>query len=203
MTSDKGLAPSSPLASSASAIRDPGRGVGEGIKARLRHELERFLVMFTYLFVMLVLLQIHEYIILAQHHIAFHKYGFALVNALVFAKFMLVADNYQPLARFRAGRPLFSLILFRSVAFAVLFILADIAEKMLVGAIRGEGGFQSLPTFGGGGWLGSFLVGVILAIALLPFFAFEEISRALGPGKLAALLLQPGDAPIAPAMPTA
>jgi len=203
MTSDKGLAPSSPLASSASATHDPGRGVSEGIKARLRHEFERFLLMFAYLFAILVLLQIHEYIILAQHHIAFHKYGFALVNALVFAKFMLIADNYQPFARFRAGRPLLHPILFRSVGFAVLFILCDIGEKVLVGAIHGVGPSQSLPTFGGGGWLGSFLVGVILSISLLPFFAFDEINRALGPGKLAAMVLRHGAAPIAPATPTA
>ena len=202
MTSDKGLAPSSPLASSASAIYDPGRGVSEGIKARLRHEFERFLLMFAYLFVMLVLFQIHEYIILAQHHIAFHKYGFALVNALVFAKFMLIADNYH-FAQFRAGRPLLHPILFRSVAFAVLFILCDIGEKLLVGAIHGVGPSQSLPTFGGGGLMGSFLVGAILSISLLPFFAFDEISRALGPGKLAAMILRQGSAPIAPATPTA
>src|ERR1700688_3618600 len=128
MTSDKSLAPSSPLASSVSAI-----GASEGIKARLRHEFERFLLMFAYLFVILVLFQIHEYIILAQHHLAFHKYGFALVNALVFAKFMLIADNYQPFARFRVGRPLLHPILFRSAGLAVMVSVCDIVDILLVG----------------------------------------------------------------------
>ena len=54
---------------------------------------------------------------------------------------------------------------------------------------------QSIPGVGGGGLKGVFSVGLIMAVALIPFFAFREISRVVGASELLSLVFtrSPGD----------
>ena len=147
--------------------------------------------MFVYLWAMLILFQLHEYVVLAEHGISFSRLGFGLVNAFVLAKVMLVADEMR-LGAWRGRRPLVHHILFRSVLFAAVFIFFDIAEKLLVGAIRGKSMAESLPTYGGGGVLGTFVIGIFISVALIPYFSFVEIRRAMGPGEFTNLIFASG-----------
>jgi hypothetical protein len=162
-----------------------------GLKEKALHGAVRFAGMFVYLWAMFILFQLHEYVVLAEHGISFTRFGFGLVNALVLAKVMLAADELR-LGAWRGRRPLIQHILFRSVLFAAVFILFDIAEKILVGAFHGKSIATSLPTFGGGGMLGTLLIGIFISVALIPFFSFVEISRAMGPGEFAKLLFARG-----------
>jgi hypothetical protein len=81
-------------------------------------------------------------------------------------------------------------ILLRSILFTGVFFVFDVAEKVVVGVFRGRSIGDSLPTYGSGGLLGTVLVGFIVSVALIPFFAVEEISRIMGPGELAKLLFR-------------
>ena len=67
----------------------------QNLKARALHEFASFATMFAYLWVMFLLFQIHQYVVLAQQQIPFTRYGIGLVNALVLAKVMLVADDLR------------------------------------------------------------------------------------------------------------
>ena len=75
------------------------------LKAKALHEFARFATMFAYLWVMFFLLQLHQYLILAQRHIPFEQYGVGFINALVLAKVMLVADDLR-LGEWRGRRRL-------------------------------------------------------------------------------------------------
>jgi hypothetical protein len=155
-----------------------------GLKAKALHEFTRFATMFAYLWVMFFLLQLHQYVILAQRHIPFEQYGVGLINALVLAKVMLVADDLR-LGEWRGQRPLIYPVLLRSILFAVVFIIFDIIEKMVIGVLHGKAVADSVETFGNGGILGAILVAIIVAIALIPFFGFVELSRLMDRGELA------------------
>src|ERR1700722_18164072 len=102
------------------------------LKAKALHEFARFATMFAYLWVMFLLLQLHQYIILAQRHMPFEQYGVGLINALVLAKVMLVADDLR-LGEWRGQRPLIYPVLLRSILCAIIFIVFDIFEKMVIG----------------------------------------------------------------------
>lgn len=156
--------------------------------ARAKHGLSRFVIMFLYLLVAFTLFQVHEYVVLAEHQIPYTRYGFAIVNALVLAKVMLVADELR-LGDWFPRHPLLYPIFIRSALFAAVFIVFDIAEKVVIGLFNGQSLATSIPTIGGGGVLGSVLIGAILAVALMPFFAFTELSKILGPGVLKRVLL--------------
>jgi len=105
--------------------------------ARAKHGLSRFLIMFLYLLVGFTLFQLHEYVVLTQHHLPYARYGFAIINALVLAKVMLVADEFR-LGDWFPTQPLLYPILVRSVLFAAVFIVFDIAEKVITGLFQGH-----------------------------------------------------------------
>ena len=168
---------------------DSHAGRGHRFKEKAVHEGSRFLIMFLYLFVMFGLFTIHEFIILAQHNISFTHYGFALVNALVLAKVMLVAEDLRLGRRFEDG-PLIYPVLFKSLLFAILFIGFHVVEHVIIALWHGEGILQGVPEFGGGGIKGVFSVGVIMSVVLIPFFAFVEMRRVFGPRALNTLIFK-------------
>jgi len=165
-----------------------------GLKDKALHEADRFAQMFAYLFAMFALFQLHEYVVLANHKISYARWGFALINALVLAKVMLVANDLGLGARRDTSAPIYYILL-RSILFAGIFFVFDVAEKIVVGVFQGKSIGDSLPTYGGGGLLGTVLVGLIVSVALIPFFAIEEISRAMGPGELAKVLFHRSEIP--------
>ena len=79
--------------------------------------------------------------------------------------------------------------------FAVVFIVFDIIEKMLLGVLRGKSLGDSIELFGGGGLLGGLLVAIIVALSLVPFFAFVEVGRLMEPGELARIFFTRGPRP--------
>ena len=63
------------------------------LKERAKDQIRNFTLIFVYLWVVFGLLAVHELIVLSQHQIDYRFHGLAVVNALVFAKVMLVAED--------------------------------------------------------------------------------------------------------------
>jgi len=150
-------------------------------------EFKRFLAMFLYLWVILGLFVLQQSIVLAEHHIDYKSYGFAFLNALVLAKVMLLADNLRLGSQFK-DRPLIFPIVIKSLLFATVFVVFHIFEKTIVGLFEGKTFAQSIPALGGGSVTGALLVGLIISVSLVPFFAFAEIGRVMEKGELAKLI---------------
>ena len=158
-------------------------------KERIVHEVRRFALMFLYLWALFLLLVLNEDIILRHRGISFSSQGFALFNALVLAKVMLVAEDLD-LGRWLRRRPLIYSILYESLLLTALFICFHVVEHIVIGRFKGEALAASVPHIGGGGLAGLACVAGILFIALIPFFAFKYIGRALGEGRLRAMLFR-------------
>ena len=160
------------------------------LKTRAIHELREFAVMFLYLLVPLSLFAFHRAMVLKERGVDYQFTGLAMINALVLAKVMLVAEGLGLGTRWRS-RPLIWPIVHKSISFAVLLLIIHEAEEGLKGVIHGKGFIESLPSVGGGGLAGLLLVDVNVAIALVPFFAYRELGRVMGPGRLEALIFRP------------
>ncbi len=158
-----------------------------GFRQRFVEEFQRFAVMVVYLWLILGLFVLNERVILGQRGISFEMQGFALLNALILAKVMVVADYFNAGAWLRR-HPLIYRILFDSFFLAVLFLCVHILEKVVAGLWRGESVAASIPAIGGGGLAGAVCVALILFVSLIPFFGFRSISRELGAAKFNALL---------------
>ncbi|MBV8189915.1 MAG: hypothetical protein JOY64_10915 [Alphaproteobacteria bacterium] len=158
------------------------------VEAWASHEIKRYLVMFVYLWVLLGLFVLNEAVILSHQGIDYRPHGFALINALVLAKVMLIAEDLNLGARLRS-RPLIYPIVTEALLLSGLFIIFHIAEREILGLFHGESIAAAMPSIGGGGIKGLFCVAVILFVSLVPFFAFRRVSRELGPGRMRAMLL--------------
>ncbi len=148
--------------------------------------------MVAYLWVVLGLLELHKAVVLRQYNIGHrldYRVGFALINALVLGKVMIVAEDLHVGERFR-GRAIFYVILIRSALFTAILICFDMLEEVLVGMFHGKTFAKSIPTLGRGGLEGILLVGIIIFVVLIPFFAYREIAQVIGEGELKSLFFQ-------------
>jgi hypothetical protein len=150
-----------------------------GFKDKAKDQIRNFTLMFLYLWVVFGMLAIHESIILAQHQIAYVSHGLALVNALIFAKVMLVAEDLH-LGHRLDDKPLVYSILFKSLLFGITLICFHIVEHVLIGMWHGEPVAESISKIGADNLEGMVSIGIIATVALIPFFILREISRAMG-----------------------
>jgi hypothetical protein len=161
------------------------------LKERAVHQLREFLAMFLYLWVLLGLLVINQSSVLAQEAQNFQAHFFAFVNALILAKVLLIGEDLNLGNRFR-DKPLLYAIVYKCFVFTIFLILVHILERVIVGVWSGKTIDQSFPAIGGGSVKGILSVGATVFVALIPFFAFREISRVIGPSELWSLLLSRG-----------
>jgi hypothetical protein len=157
------------------------------LKERVIGEAKKFAGIVLYLWAVFIVFLLHEWVVLSEHHIGFKFYGLAMINAVLLGKIMLVAENFH-FAEQLNRKPLVYPIVYKSVAFTTLLFVAYIVEEMLFGVLGGNGLAASVPAIGGGTVLGFVLLWCIFCLVLIPFFAFKEIERAVGPDMLRALL---------------
>lgn len=160
-------------------------------------ETKKLFGIFIYLWVLLSLFSFHKALVLNEEYLLYDQ-GFALINALVLAKVVLIGEFFR-FGDKLTNRPLIYPIIFKSAVFAVLLICFHIVEETLTGVLHGKTPFQSIPSIGGGTLQGILMVGIIMFVALMPFFAFRELDRAIGTRELHKLLF--GDATKAAAAP--
>jgi|ERR1700741_2618623 hypothetical protein len=162
------------------------------LKERALTEAKKFAVIVAYLWMLFVLLQLHRLTILREQNplgSISYRVGFALINALILGKIILIAQAFHLGERFKNG-PLVYAILFRSALFAVLLVCFDIFEEVLVGLFHHKTISESVPALGGGGAEGMLLVGLMVFIVLIPFFSFTEVARILGEDNLFSILFK-------------
>jgi hypothetical protein len=172
------------------APADEPRREKPGLRARLLEELRSFLIILSYLWLVFFVFLVYEWTVLASHHIGFRFYGLAAVNALVLSKIMLIAESLHFADRLK-DKPLIYPIAYKSIAFSVLLVAAYIIEEIIIGLFHGKSVAEGFPAIGGGGVIGALTIGAILCVALVPFFSFREIARAIGEAEFRALMLGP------------
>lgn len=161
------------------------------LKERAVHQLREFLAMFIYLWVLLALFVINQSAVLAREHHNYQAHFFAFVNALILAKILLIGEDLHLGNRFR-DKPLLYSIFYKCFVFTIFFIGVHILERVIVGVWSGRTIAQSFPDIGRGSLNGILSLGATVFVAFIPFFAFREISRVIGPGELWSLLLSRG-----------
>ncbi len=157
------------------------------VQQRVIEEFKRFVIIFLYLWLVFGLLSIHKSMVLSQRHLDYAEHTFAIINALVFAKVLLVGEHLHLGQRFE-NRPLIYSILHKSLIFSVVLISFHIVESTAVGVWHGHTIADSVPQLFGWDPKGLLSIGFTCFVLLLPFFGFREIARAIGREKMRALL---------------
>lgn len=161
------------------------------VKRRLLREAEKFFIIVAYLWVVLVLLELHRLAVLRQVNLTErmdYKLGFALINALVLGKVILLGDELRLAERLFKAKRLIYTVLFKSFVFATVLLIFEIVEEVIVGMLHGKTFVASIPQMGGGGMEGKLIVVAIMFAFCLPFFGFRELREVVGKDQMRSMI---------------
>jgi hypothetical protein len=163
------------------------------LKQKAYRGLKEYLGISCYLWLVFGLFVIYRTVLLSER-ISIVAHGEALINALALGKVMLVAQELHFAENFK-GKPLIYSTLFKSVAFAAVLGCFKIVEEICVSLFHGKSAGQSIAEVAGGTLNGIIAMTAILAVLLVPFFAFTELRNIFGKDKLAELFFTSGHLP--------
>jgi hypothetical protein len=171
----------------------PGAAVAKtrSLEERALDELKKYAVIVLYLWVLFALFASYKRELLHENGINVWNEGFAIVNALIFGKVILIAQALS-LGGNLKDRALVWIVLGKSLLFAIVLMVFHIGEE----AIRAW--FKDLPLstavadFGGGTWIGLLTYAAIFFVALIPFFVMQEAASVLGADALWSLMFTSG-----------
>jgi hypothetical protein len=158
-----------------------------GLRERFVHELEQYLVVTIFLFFFFGSFTMYRRLVLAEYQIGYLDYGWALIKALVLGKVILIGELLHVGERFR-DRPLLLSTLWKTATFGVLILAFAVLERVVGAALHHRPIAEEFQLAGGQGY--ELLARTNLeVVALIPLFAFRELGRVLGEGKLRELFL--------------
>jgi hypothetical protein len=160
--------------------------VSENLKERLLEEFKVFWLIAFYLWLFLGSFVLYRRLVAAETGAGYLHYGFALVQALIIAKVVLVGRMFAFTRRFD-DRPLIVPVLYKSVLFGILVVVFAVIEHMVEGWIHGEGLLGGLRALRDTGSYELAARVVMLIAAFVPFFAFGELGRVVGTKRLSAM----------------
>jgi hypothetical protein len=155
-------------------------------KQKIKHELIEFWVIAFYLMFFFCALVAYTLLLLKKYDVSNDamNFGFAIVNALVIGKVILVGEMMH-LGRGYERRPLWQSVLLKSVVFSVLVLVFHIVEEIVKRIIHG----QPRGTVWHHLQMEDMVARTLVVFcAFIPLFAFSELRRVLGEGKLYALV---------------
>jgi len=162
------------------------------LKEKIFEEFFEYWINVCYLTLVFAAFTQYRRFILASHDITYTNYGFAVIEALILAKVIMIG------AVFRLGRGLEqkSLIyptLYKTVVFTLFVALFTVLENAIKGLWKGIGFVGGLNEFLGKGAHELLANSLVVFVAFLPFFAYRELGRVLGLEKIRALFFRRRD----------
>ena len=160
------------------------------MKQKALHELREMLVLSVYLAFFLCALATYRMLLLRELHIESLTYAFALINALVIAKVIMIGELAK-VGRRHESKPLFVSAIWKAFVFTLLVLAFHFVEEIIKQLLHGGdivGAFRDLR--------GEELLGRSLVVfcCFIPLFGFREFRRVLGEEKFQSILLGSGKA---------
>jgi hypothetical protein len=167
--------------------RDP---TAPSFKQKAKHELVDLLWIFFYLAFFFCALSTFATVLLRKYEIDYLNYSFAIINALILAKVILLGEMAH-LGRRLEARPLYQSVLYKSVVFSLLVFAFHLVEEFVKRLIHHRPAGSVLHELHLDDLLSRSL---IILCAFIPLFAFRELGRVMGDAKLHELLFKSGAA---------
>jgi len=165
-------------------------GSKRSLKERALGEFEKYAIITFYLWLLFALFSLHKQLVLG-HGISVWQQGFAIMNALIFGKVILIGQAFEVGKRLER-RALVWVVLSKSLIFAIMLLAFHIAEEAIRAWFKGQPLASGFADFGGS-LVGLVANAAIFFVALIPFLAFQEAARALGSGALWNLFFHAGE----------
>jgi len=161
---------------------------GASLKQKAVHEFKQFVGISLYLAFFFCAVATYKMLLLSSFKDSFLNYSFALINALVIAKVILIGEYAHLGKRYEAKVLLLSAV-YKAFLFGLLVFGFHLIEEAVKRLLHGEniaGAFSDLRI--------DELLGRSLVVfcTFVPFFAFRELRRVLGEDKFHNLFFSHG-----------
>jgi hypothetical protein len=169
-------------------MSDPDKNKGN-LKKRILHEVAKYWIIVIYLTLVFAAFIQYRRLILAAYDITYTNYWVAVIEALIFAKVVMIGDALR-LGRGFEQRPLIYATLFRTFSFTLFVGVFTVMEHVVKGLWKGKGLTGGVVEFLEKGDHELLAGCLIVFVAFIPFFAVRELGRVLGDGKIWALFFR-------------
>ena len=168
-------------------------GDHHSLKERALEELKTMFLIFIYLAVFLGVFMTYRRILLSEYRINYLHYGYAIIEALILSKVIMLGTAFRIGERFH-NRPLIVPAAYKTACFSVLVFVFSFFEHLATGWYHGETTREVIDKILETGTAELMTRVLVIVFALIPFFAIREASRVMGRGKLYTLFFKNGRA---------
>jgi magnesium-transporting ATPase (P-type) len=156
------------------------------MKQKAKHEMKELIVIFLYLAFFFCALTTYNMVLLREFHEETWNYGFALLNALVITKVVMIGEVAKVGSRYEA-RPLLLSALYKAFMFWLLVLAFHFVEELIKRLWHGA----DLATASREIRIDDLISrSIIIFCVFIPFFGFREFQRVLGEEKFYNLLFR-------------
>ncbi len=156
------------------------------LEKRIENEMKQYAVVAGYFAFFFLSLTTYQKLILAEYDIGYYQYGWAVVQAMILGKVVLLGQFLHLGSRFE-DRPLILTALWKSLVFALL-AAALVALEHLVEALLHHRPLSAVFQLSGGHGVEMLARFQIVLVAFVPFFAVRELARMSGHDDLVEVL---------------
>lgn len=147
-----------------------------GRKEKIKHEMFEMLWLFLYLAFFFCALVAYDTLLLKQYQVAYWNFGFALLNALVITKVIMIGE-YAKLGTRHEGKALFISAAWKALVFGLLVFAFHVVEEVVKRLIHGADMAKAsrdlrFEQFGSRA--------IIVFCTFIPLFVFREFRRVMG-----------------------
>jgi len=161
-------------------------------KAKAVHELRALFIIGVYLWLFFSVFGAYRALITQEvTRVVVFSFGYSALTALIVAKIILVGRWIKLGERHSEGFLIVS-VLRKATAYAGFLVVFIVLEKIIEGLLRGEHARSTVAAMLGLGWDEIVARLLVVWLALVPLFAFVELDRVLGEGRLLALFWRRG-----------
>ncbi|MFZ0311608.1 MAG: hypothetical protein WAL85_02765 [Candidatus Korobacteraceae bacterium] len=156
------------------------------LKRKAIHEAVELAWVFAYLAFFFCALETYSTLLLREFHVRYLSYAFALLNALIIAKVILLGE-YAHVGRRYEGRPLLLSAIYKAFLFSLLVFGFHFAEEAIKGLLHGVSMARTFHEIRIDDLLGR---SIVIFCVFIPLFAFREFRRVLGEDRFYNLLFR-------------
>lgn len=145
-------------------------------KEKARHEFRELLTIFFYLAFFFCALTTYDMLLLREYHVKWLDYTFALINALVITKVIMIGE-YAKLGKRHEASALIISAIWKAFVFGLAVFAFHVVEEVIKRLIHGADMARASSDIRFDQLAGRTIV---VFCTFIPFFAFTEFRRVLG-----------------------
>jgi hypothetical protein len=159
---------------------------------KVRDEVLEYAFNVAYLTLVFAAFTQYRRFLLAEYSITYTNYWLALIGALILGKVIMIGSAFR-LGRWLEQKPLIVPTIYKTVLFCGFVVVFRVVEYAIKGLLHGDTLVAALGEFFAQKGLDEVLAnGVVVLVALMPFFAVKELSRVVGRERMAVLFFRNG-----------